>query len=154
VERVEAHIGAMLDVGKFRVTPRGRFSFDVANVHGGLLAQIVALDNTVTGVGAMPMNTPRQDPSVALREATEAALQAQATLEDPGLRAAFAHLQARYADQMRRLPPEDTAGREGAYLMLRALDALATDLTQTISGVAITRRNYRSVLRTVGDTDQ
>jgi|KBSMisStandDraft_5_1062788.scaffolds.fasta_scaffold135242_2 hypothetical protein len=100
------------------------------------------------------MTAPVRDPSVALHAATEAAIEAQATLEDPGLRAAFTRLQARYADQMRRLPPEDPVGREGAYLMLRALDALATDLAQAISGVAITRRNYRSVLRTVGDTDQ
>jgi hypothetical protein len=94
-----------------------------------------------------------RDPSIALRAATEAAVAAQTTLEDPGLRAAFTRLQAHYGDLMRRLPPEDRDGREGAYLMLRALDALATDLARAISGAAIERHNHRSVLRTVGETN-
>jgi hypothetical protein len=95
--------------------------------------------------------TPARDPSVALREAVALAERATVTLEDAGLRASFARLQAHYLDLMRRLPPEDRDGREGAYLMLRALDALATDLAQMISGAAIAKHNYRSVLRTVGD---
>lgn len=95
-----------------------------------------------------------RDPSVALREAQEAAVEARVTLEDPGLRAAFSRLQAHYADQMRRLPPEDHLGREGAYLMLRALDALATDLAQAISGAEIAKHNHRSVLRSVGSNNK
>jgi hypothetical protein len=89
-----------------------------------------------------------RDPAIALREATDAAIEAHATLEDAGLRAAFARLQAHYTDQMRRLPPEDRDGREGAYLALRALDALAADLARMIAGEEFIKHNYRSVLRT------
>jgi len=93
----------------------------------------------------------RQPPSMALREAETAAVAAHETLADPGLRAAFERLQNHYAHLMRRSAPGDRDGREAAYLMLRALDALAADLAGVISGARILRHNYRSVIGTDED---
>lgn len=89
----------------------------------------------------------RPDPYGAMIRAEQAGEEARETLEHPGLRAAFARLQDQYTRQMRHSTPEDTLGREAAYHMLRALDALARDLAGTVAGVEIARRNYRAAGR-------
>jgi hypothetical protein len=88
----------------------------------------------------------RPNPQQTLDRAQNAALQAQAALDDPALRAAFEHLSEHYTNAMRRSLPADRDGREAAYYMLRALDALASDLARVISGAELARRNYRHVL--------
>ena len=87
------------------------------------------------------------NPYAALVRAEQAAEEARETLQDPGLRAAFARLQEHYTRTMRHSLPEDREGRETAYYMLRALDALARDLAATVSGVELARRNYRAAGR-------
>jgi hypothetical protein len=89
----------------------------------------------------------RPNPYTALIGAEQAAEEARETLQDPGLRAAFARLNEHYTQAMRRSAPEDQPGREAAYHMLRALDALARDLAGTVAGVEIARRNYRAAGR-------
>jgi hypothetical protein len=93
------------------------------------------------------------DPSVALRQAEADAERAREALTHPGLRDAFARLDKHYAAIMRRSTPSEGEQREAAYLMLRALDALATDITSAINEPALLKHNYRSVLRTVGDNE-
>lgn len=88
----------------------------------------------------------RPSPHQTLRAAEEAAGAAREALQHPGLRGAFERLTTHYTQAMRRSPPEDRDGREAAYFMLRALDALATDLAQAITGAELARRNYRHVL--------
>lgn len=102
----------------------------------------------------MTQTRPSHDPSVALRQAETAAEKARDALTHPGLRDALARLDAHYTRLIRRSPVEDRDGRESAFLMLRALDALATDLTTAINEPALLKHNYRSVLRTVGDSNQ
>jgi hypothetical protein len=99
------------------------------------------------------MKPPRQSPHQVLRAAEEAAEAATVTLQDPGLRAAFERLQTQYLAAMRRSEPADRDGRETAYFMLRALDALARDLAQIISGAQIARSNYASAVHHHNESD-
>jgi hypothetical protein len=89
----------------------------------------------------------RPDPYVAMLKAEQAAEEARETLQDPGLRATFARLIEHYTKAMRHSAPEDREGRENAYQMLRALDALARDLAGTVAGAEFARRNYRAAGR-------
>jgi hypothetical protein len=93
------------------------------------------------------MKIPHQNPHTALAGAEQAALDAQATLEDPGLRAAFKRLQEHYLMMLRQTKPEDREDREGCYYLLRALDVLATDLQRVVTNVEFDRRSYRRIMR-------
>ena len=93
------------------------------------------------------MKLPQQNPHTALAGAEQAALDAQATLEDPGLRAAFKRLQEHYLMMLRQTKPEDREDREGCYYLLRALDVLATDLQRVVTNVEFDRRSYRRIMR-------
>jgi hypothetical protein len=92
------------------------------------------------------MKHPRKSPHAALQAAQNAAVEAQATLADPGLRRALERLQDHYTLAMRTSAPADRDGREAAYFMLRALDVLANDLATTVAGGELARRNYRHVV--------
>jgi len=89
---------------------------------------------------------PYRNAHEAIATAEQAAVEAQATLEDPGLRAAFKRLQEHYLMMLRQSAPQDREDREGCYYMLRALDVLATDLQRIISNVEFDRRSYRRVM--------
>jgi len=93
------------------------------------------------------MKLPHQNPHAALAGAEQAALDAQATLEDPGLRAAFKRLQEHYLMMLRQTKPGDREEREGCYYLLRALDVLATDLQRVVTNVEFDRRSYRRIMR-------
>jgi hypothetical protein len=93
------------------------------------------------------MKLPHQNHHAALAGAERAALEAQATLDDPGLRAAFKRLQEHYINIIRHSAPEAGDDRDAGYYMLRALDVLATDLQRTVTNVEFDRRSYRRVTR-------
>lgn len=92
-----------------------------------------------------------RDHSALLRQAQLDAAEAAEVLAHPGLKAAFARLSLHYTQNMRHSRPEDRDDRETAYMMLRALDALAADLRATVSREGVLRHNYRSIVRTEDD---
>jgi hypothetical protein len=79
-------------------------------------------------------------------EAERIAAAARTVSDNPGLQAAFARLEAHYTAQFRQSEPKDEGGRESAYFMLRALDALRGDIAAAVAGAAVARRNLRSRL--------
>lgn len=79
-------------------------------------------------------------------EADEKARHARSLSEHPGFKAAVERLEGVYLGAIRVSAPEDIAGREGAYTMLRALDALRQDIDAAQAGGQITARNHRTVL--------
>jgi len=90
---------------------------------------------------------PYSSPHQSLEKAEQAAIDAQATLEDPGLRAAFKRLQEHYLMMLRQSAPEAREDREACYYLLRALDVLATDLQRIIANVEFDRRSYRRIMQ-------
>lgn len=80
--------------------------------------------------------------------AADAAARHAGSLKDhPGFLAALARLERHYTQQFTTSLPADTADREDAYRMLRAVAALRQDLDATISGGEVTARNHRSRLK-------
>jgi hypothetical protein len=96
---------------------------------------------------------PRPVPETVVREATQKGLEALDLLEHPAFRRACSELQARALKAFRLSDPNDHQGREGAYYMLRALDALASELTSSVAGAEITKHNFRHVMRG-GENDE
>jgi len=90
---------------------------------------------------------PYSSPHQSLEKAEQAAIEAKATLDDPGLRAAFKRLQEHYINIIRHSAPEAGDDRDAGYYMLRALDVLASDLQRVVANVEFDRRSYRRVTR-------
>jgi hypothetical protein len=72
---------------------------------------------------------------------------AVAVQDHPGFQAACARLEAHYTNLFRTSEPADKDGREDAFFMLRALDALKQDIASAAVGGAVTHRNLRSRAR-------
>jgi hypothetical protein len=87
------------------------------------------------------------DPARTLQIAEAVSRHAVAVQDHPGFQQALKRLEAHYVDLFRASLPEDAAGRDSAYFMLRALDALRQDIASAAVGGAITSRNLRSRTR-------
>lgn len=77
----------------------------------------------------------------------DAAEAARRLLEDKTLLAAFARLEASYTSAWRDTAPAQTAEREDAYTMLRALERLRRDLETVVQNGNLAEHTMRAAFR-------
>lgn len=78
--------------------------------------------------------------SDATEDAIRRADRAQALLDDEVLGGAFSAIEAHWLSEWRNSPARDKEGREGLFVMLRALDALRGELRAYVENGKVARK--------------
>ena len=81
-----------------------------------------------------------------MAQAVQASDAANGVLNHPGFLAAADLLERTYMDAWRRTAPTDTAKREDAYYMLRALDELRSNLKAAAAAGGVVTFNLRRTI--------